>query len=99
MKIWVVRIEDFSGVFSSKENAVDAIIQFCDDSSNKRLLEFTDKAKILDFTDTDDGFFVRILWQESTNYEHIETYPIYWCNLDEYDPDFNRYVKTSDWED
>ena len=76
MKVYVVNIEnEFLGVYSSKEKAVTAIIEYCD---------YLGDAKILEFSDDYYGFDVLIRWNcDDVMHESTKSYPIYWMNLDE----------------
>lgn len=76
MKVWVVNIEnEFLGVYSSKEKAVTAIIEYCDHLSDTDIIEFSD-----DYY----GFDVFIRWNcNDPKGAIIKGYPIYWMNIDE----------------
>ena len=76
MKVWVVNIEDeFLGVYSSKEKAVTALIEYCD---------YLGDAKNLEFSDDYYGFDVSICWNCNNPKERTtKIYPICWMNIDE----------------
>lgn len=87
MKVWVVNIEnEFLGVYSSKEKAVTAIVEYCD---------YLGDTDIIEFSDDYYGFDVFIRWNCDDPKETItKVYPVCWMNVDEtaFD-DTERYLR------
>lgn len=75
MKVWVVELDNFLGVYSTKEKAVNACIKWADNNG----------AEILEFEEDEDGFFVLMRFEECTPQENCERYYIPFAEVDGFD--------------
>lgn len=75
MKVWVAMLEDFLGVYSTKEKAVNACIKWADNSW----------AEILEFDEDDDGFSILVRFDEGTPQESCARYYVALVDVDDFD--------------
>lgn len=73
MKVWVVKLDTFLGVYSTKEKAVEACIHWVSLS----------EAEILEFNEIDDGFSMLVRFDECTPQESCEWYFVPFVELDD----------------
>lgn len=73
MKVWVVKLDTFLGVYSTKEKAVEACIHWVSLSD----------AEILEFSEIEDGFSMLVRFDECTPQESCEWYFVPCAELDD----------------